>query len=472
MPASRPGRLLPVLMGLQLGCQGSAPITAPPPAPPARPNLLLLTVDTQRADRMGAYGAARDTTPGFDAVAAEGALFERVYAQRGSTWPSLASISSSQQPARHGVRRNGQPMDAATPTLATVLRAQGYRSAAVLTNAAEAGWQGFDELVPIEDEPRDVLAADHAIAWLEEQGAQPFFLWVHLVAPHAPYQPDPAYRRFEDPAYEGPVDGAWPSTTRLAFSPEPIAAADREQLLALYDGELAWSDAQLGRIVEALRGEGRLDETLVVLSADHGEELLDRQGYAFHNASVYEGTLRIPLALRLPGAVPAGRHPQLCASLDIAPTLLELLGVSAPPSFEGRSLVPLLRGQGLTERPVLSELEDTILSLRTPTWRYIHNPRGYAPPLAPGGHLEQAGLDPDAVRNWLEIAPEELYELATDPLEQRDLAPGGHPRIEPLRQLTQALALQAGWQLEGAPAPSPLDPQLRAQLEAMGYVLP
>jgi arylsulfatase A-like enzyme len=481
-PLARPGAVL--LVALLAGCSaapdptGSAPsqlLSSEPDLPPAhgRTNLLLVTIDTLRVDRMGAYGNPRDTTPWFDALASEGALFERVYAQRGSTWPSLVSILASQHPVTHGVRHNGQKLQGDPATLAHALGAQGYHCGAVLTNASDLGWQGFDDLRAVMQEPRDVVAADQALQWLEQFGDQPFFLWVHLVAPHDPYQPSPEHMGFVDPGYRGPVDGSVASTTRLLFGEGPVAGDDREQLLALYDGEVAWSDAQLGRLLEDLKGRGLLDHTLVAVSSDHGEELLDRQRYPFHNASIYEGSLRLPLALRLPGAVPPGtRHPELAASLDIAPTLLELLDAPIPDSFEGRSLVPLLQGEPFDAQPVFSELEDAVLSVRTPDWRYVHNPGGHNPALVPNGHIQQAGLSIDGLHNQLDIAPTELYSLIADPLEQRDLAARDPQRVAAMAGLIQAFEQSTGWRLDGAAPAQPLDPELRARLEAMGYVLP
>ncbi len=463
---------------LLAACQGPSQPSAPtvPPLSPAEHgavNLLLVTIDTLRADRMGAYGNPRDTTPSFDALADQGSLFERVYAQRGSTWPSLASILSSQHPVSHGVRRNGQALEGDPATLAHALAASGRRCGAVLTNASELGWGGFHDLFPVMQEPRDVVAADRALAWLDQHGDQPFFLWVHFVAPHDPYQPDAAHRGFVDPSYDGPVDGSIVSTTRLLFEPGPASRADRDQLLALYDGEVAWTDAQLGRLMDRLEDRGLLNNTLVVVSADHGEELLDRQNYAFHNASVYESTLRLPLAMSLPGAIPQGvRYPELAASIDIAPTLLELLDVPAPASFQGRSLGPLLRGEPWPAQPVFTELEDQILSVRTPAWRYVDNPTGHQPPMVPAGHIQQAGLAVDAVDNQLHIAPRELYAVADDPLEQRNIATPDHPQLPAMGQLVRAFSATQGWRVGGAAPPQPLDPELRARLEAMGYVLP
>ncbi len=446
---------------------------APPVTSADEPrDLLLITVDTLRADRMGAYGGEHDATPVFDALARQGALFERAYAQRGSTWPSLVSIMTSLHPTTHGVRANGQPLPGAPTALADLLAARGYRCGAVLTNASELGWSGFEDVLPVMEEPRDVLAADRALEWLELEDDRPFFLWVHFVAPHDPYQPPPEHRRFVAPHYQGYMDGSIPATTRLLFGEAPIEPADRAQLLALYDGEVAWTDAQMGRIVDRLRDGSRLDDTLIVVSADHGEELLDRHRYPFHNASVYEGTLRIPLLFRLPGRVPSGtRHDDLVASLDIAPTVLDLMGFPEPEGFQGRSLRPALEGNELPARAVFSELEDKVLTLRDERERWVWNPGGYSPPLVPSSRIQQAGFDHGRVRNTLPIRTLEHYRTDRDPLEQHDLTVGAAPDPTVLQRFHAFQSLY-GWVLDGAGEPPPMDPALREQLEAMGYVVP
>ncbi len=476
-PPSWARLVLPTALPLALATGCSSPPEAPGVQQASRPNLLLITVDTLRADRLGCYGNRRGTSPNMDRLASEGVLFQSAYAQRGSTWPSLVSILSSQHPVRHGVRGNGQRLQNATTGLAQVLGQHGYRSAAVLTNAAELGWRGFDELLPIGVEPRDELASDEALGWLDQHGSQPFFLWIHYVAPHDPYQPPAAHRGFVDRDYRGPVDGSRGSLTRLVFGEDEPTEADRQQLLALYDGEVAWSDAQLGRIIQRLQGGGLLDHTLVVATSDHGEELLDRHRYPFHNASVYESSLRIPLLMRWPGTLPAGvRQGELVSSIDLAPTILELMGLPVPGDYQGSSLAPLLLGSGPAPGlPVISELEDRILSLRTERHRFVFNPWGYLPALIPGSHIEAAGLDPEALTNHLPIGLEELYLLSGDPLEQTD-------RLAELPQAAERRGARGGPRgaAPGGGARTPADPPPwardppppRRARAALGYVVP
>jgi arylsulfatase A-like enzyme len=455
-------------------------LVAPPgcrrqPAPATPPNLILLTVDTLRADRLGCYGYSRDTSPELDRLAAEGTLFEAAYAQRGSTWPSLTSILTSQHPVTHGVRENGMPLGDGPETLAEALAGRGYSTYAVLTNSYQQAWRGFETVVPAEEKPQDQVAADRAIDWLRAGAVEPFFLWVHMVAPHDPYAPPAGHDRFGDPGYSGGVDGGSIATTRIMFglnSPQP---ADLSRVQSLYDGEVAFSDTMIARVLGALEERSFLDRSLVVATSDHGEELLDHHDYFFHHASVYEGVLHIPLILWQPGVVPAGRREgSVVQSIDIAPTVLELLDVPVPTGFDGRSLAPLLRGEALPAEPAFAELKDQILTVRTGDHRYVFNPSGVQPPRVPGMQLELAGAADLEHLNRVPIGVEELYDLSADPKEQTDLAPGHPAVLDELRELIAGFQRDQGWTcgeevdrqaLEG------IDPETRRQLEAMGYVI-
>jgi len=459
---------------------GLAAVAGPPgcrrkPPAPEHANLVLLTVDTLRADRLGCYGYGRDTSPELDRLATEGTVFLEAYAQRGSTWPSLTSILTSQHPVTHGVRENGMPLAAGPATLAEALADRGYATHAVLTNSYQQDWRGFQAVVPAEERPQDQVAADRAIDWIRNGAVEPFFLWVHLVAPHDPYAPPAEYDRFGDRDYQGSMDGGSISTTRVMFGIDEPQPADLARLQSLYDGEVAFSDAMLGRVLRALEERSFLDRSLVVATSDHGEELLDHHDYFFHHASVYEGVLRIPLILWQPGVVPAGRRDaNLVQSIDIAPTVLELLGASAPEGFQGRSLAPLLRGDALAAAPAFAEIKDQILTVRTDRHRYVFNPSGVQPPRVPGMQLELAGAAELEHLNRVPIGIEELYDVSADRLEQTDLVASRPPALEELRELAAGFQRDRGWscgQEVDRQALETIDPETRRRLEAMGYVI-
>ena len=178
------------------------------PSPPslqgtAGPNLLLITVDTLRADHLGAYGYTRNTTPEMDRLAKNGVRFTDAYTPRGLTWPALASLMTGLYPVQHGVRTNAMLMENRLTTLAEVLTGQGYKSGAILTNSFDQHWEGFSKVIPIDRDPRDGVASDQAQAWLSTAQA-PFFLWVHFVAPHDPWVTHEETKTFKAGSIAGP----------------------------------------------------------------------------------------------------------------------------------------------------------------------------------------------------------------------------------------------------------------------------
>ena len=259
------------------------------PAAPSGPNLLLITIDTLRADRVGAYGAATAATPVLDALAGRGVRFDEAQTAVPLTGPSHATILTGQYPPTHGVRGNVVfTLGDQYPTLATLVKRRGYRTAAFVGAypvAAAFGFnQGFDtfdeefhETGPLDQgaERRANEVADAAGRWLSSPAANdaPFFMWVHFYDPHAPYDP--------------------PSPYRERFAGRP------------YDGEIAFTDAQIGRVLEALRASGRERDTVVMVLADHGEGLGDH-GEATHAVLTYQSTMRVPFVVAGPG-VPAAK---------------------------------------------------------------------------------------------------------------------------------------------------------------------
>jgi hypothetical protein len=285
-----------------------AAVAAGPPA-----NLLLVTIDTLRADHLHAYGYAIDTAA-TDGLARAGVVVEDATVQAPQTRPSHASLLTGRYPYEHRIRDNfSPPLDPSTPTLATLLRARGYDTAAFIGSIVLAASSGLDRGFAVYDDPfsapnasaaqgeerrgEDVVSS--ALAWLGKQRTGPFFAWVHLYDPHAPYEPPERYRK----RYPG----------------RP------------YDGEVAYADAQLGRLLDFLERQGLQGRTLVVVTSDHGEGLGDH-GEEEHMMFLYDSTLHVPLLLSWPGVLPAGaRVKGQLRSIDVMPTVLDLLGVPALP---------------------------------------------------------------------------------------------------------------------------------------------
>ncbi|MCH2102623.1 MAG: sulfatase-like hydrolase/transferase [Planctomycetes bacterium] len=331
-------------------------------------NLLLVTFDTTRADRIGCYGYGGASTPVLDALAAEGALFERCIAPAPVTLPSHATVLTGLQPYSHGARNNGtHKLGEEIPSIAGMLQEQGFATGAVtsafvldsrfgldsgfdsydddLSSGSGQGNFGFAETIAVDTSSR-------ALKWLERRGDERWFLWIHYFDPHADYNPPEPYRsRFKD---------------------------------ELYDGEIAYTDAMFGDVIEHLRRAGELDETLVVVTSDHGEAL-GEHGETTHGLFIYDATTHVPLIMSHPRLPGGERIEGVVGLVDVAPTALDLLGVSYGADFDGRSLAGrmLSPGASVEERPAYSESMfpkfgfgwSELRSLRGDNWRYVRAPR-------------------------------------------------------------------------------------------------
>lgn len=312
-----------------------------------RPDVLLVTIDTLRADRLSCYGAKPWRTPEIARLASDGVVFEAALAPMPLTRPSHFTILSSQHPRGHGVVNNQLGLPGDVPVLTEVLQRAGYRTAAFigtrLLDESSGGARGFDHFeAPTRSvQPDAPSVVRPALDWLAKlPDDQPFFLWLHLFDPHMPYAPPLRLR----PEESGPVAEAFPvmswerlvavASKRRGDVPESVLRRG----LGLYAGEVRHVDEWLGRLFQALRDGGRLDRTVVALTADHGE-CFENGVWFDHAGCLGEGAVRVPLVVRFPGRVPAGgRRPEVVELSDVAPTLLALAGLTAPDSFEGRRL--------------------------------------------------------------------------------------------------------------------------------------
>ena len=434
------------------------------PAPAPR-NLLLVTVDTLRADHLSSYGYERKTSPGLDRLAADGVRFRKAIVQRGGTWPSLTSILTSMYPRSHGVRSNGDVLDVSKRTIAELLRERGFRTAAFLTNMLTAEHRGFDEVALFGDEARggrDVAAAADTVQWLRDHRDEKFFLWLHLMGPHNPYTPAPEYRENFDTGYVGPVGGSRKFLEAIHASKHRLSERELAHVVSLYDAEILQVDARIRTVLDSL---GELDiasDTLIVFSSDHGEELYGHNFYFFHSLSIYESVLHVPLIFSLPGRLPRGMTVDtIVESIDLAPTMFELLGLSIPDDFEGTSLVPLISGDGnASTRPnaAYSELGPYIQSIRTDRWHYVYNPRQLS---SPGSRADDTGRS-----GAFSIEREELYDVREDPEPRRNVV-RNHPGVA-----SELRDRVLRWRGSGADdyRAHDLSPKIREELRALGYI--
>jgi len=384
------------------------------------PNVVLITLDTTRADHLGCYGADAAETPNLDALAAEGVVFAQAQSPAPMTVPAHASLMTGLVPRRHGARDNAlYPLPEEVPVLAELLAAHGYDTAAFVSSVVldrragvSRGFRVYDDRVRIgrreafNYEERAASQTNAAVFERLPELEQPFFLWVHYFDPHLPYVP-----------------------------PEPydIRFADRP-----YDGEIAFMDAAVGRLLDAL------PNSLVVVAGDHGESL-GEHGEASHGVFLYQSTQRVPLILAGPG-IPSNRVVgQRVGLVDVMPTLLDLLKIDTTMDLDGRSLVPLLRKKKKKSKVVSYEMETLFPSLAY-DWAAL---RGIA-----RGNLVAI----DAPRP-------EVYDLAADPDQERNLGTG---RAE-ARTMLDTLRRRATGNGRVPAADDPSRAERRMKLESLGY---
>ena len=359
-----------------------------------RPNVLLITIDTLRADHLGSYGYAAAQTPALDALAARGLRFERATTVAPLTLPAHSSLMTGTFPAYHAVRDNGgYYLGDDQVTLAKVLRGRGYRTGGFISAFVLDGrWgigQGFDGyydnfdlskyrldigLDAVQRPASEVVSK--AIEWLDQDRAQPFLAWVHMYEPHAPYDA--------------------PESVRTRFPPTMVGA---------YDAEVATADAQIGRLLEHLRAAGRLDNTIVIALGDHGESLGEHDEEQ-HGFFVYDVTTRIPLIIAGAGLGPRVVRDQV-RIVDVMPTILDLLRVDAPKVVQGASLLPLTRGSRL-DLVAVSE-----------TWYPRHH----------YGWSELTSIR-DERYHFIAAPRRELYDTQTDPGETHNIAEANPARAD------------------------------------------
>jgi arylsulfatase A-like enzyme/tetratricopeptide (TPR) repeat protein len=390
-----------------------------------RPDVVLLTLDTTRGDALGVMGREQARTPRLDALGAEGVVFERGYSSTSLTLPSHTTILSGLEPLVHGVHDNGVPVPAqGFETLAERLAKRGYDTGAFVSAfildsrfGLDRGFAHYDDEITWRPDPlsflvpqrRGGVTTDRALAWLEDRGRKPFFLWVHYYDPHAPRDPPPPFDEIE----------------------------------GVYDAEVAYMDAQIGRLLDGVRAAGRGRPTLVIAVADHGESL-GEHGEDTHGTLAYDSTLHVPLLVSGPGFPAATRSTSFARTADVFPTVLAAVGEPSDGAGAGVPLQRLVAGEPAEERI------------------------GYFESLGPATRLGWARLVGVRTQRWKytgEPDPVELYDVIEDPGETRNRAAEQPEVVARLRPLHEAR------RPEGAlPSASALSPELQQQLAALGYL--
>ena len=355
-------------------------------------NLLLISLDTFRADRVGRERGGKSITPQIDRLAADGVLFEQCYAHASSTLPSHASILTSLLPPQHGAYFSmGSRLAPDVVTLSEILSRAGYRTASFNGGAQlDAVWgldRGFDqyesisrrrttESVRIAPDHRLIRNVEKTINWLQEKDPRPFFVFLHSFEVHHPYTPEPADVEAlgVEPGVGYRAGVSIDQLKAINAGSIPIEREGLEQIEDAYDAEVISADRAIGRLIAALSDMGLYEETMIVLTSDHGEEFGEHGRVGWHSHSLYDELLRVPLILKFPGGRFAGtRVATQVRSIDIAPTALRNVGVEAPPQFLGKDLSSGAEDGWNGDLPVLSYRDrpdpTKRWSLRTPRWK-------------------------------------------------------------------------------------------------------
>jgi arylsulfatase A-like enzyme/Flp pilus assembly protein TadD len=402
----------------------------------ARPSVILITIDTLRADHVGCYGAQMVKTPTLDALAHDGVVFERAISQVPLTWPSHAVILTGTYPFQNGVQDfTGQPLAQQFRTVAQSFQHAGYATGAVVSAfvldrswGLSRGFDFYDDAFSAETfekketglvDRRAAESVAHAIAWLKKTPRRPFFLWLHLYDPHSPYDP-----------------------------PEPYRTEYRTHL---YDGEIAYADHELGNLMTWLKQNRLYNSSLIVALSDHGESL-GEHGEDEHGFFVYNATVHVPLIVKPPAGsgIAPGRRPEPVETTAVAPTLLQLAGVkdAADPILTQFQASPLLNQAASppAKDPAYSE---TFYPFSSFGWSPLH------------------ALESDHF-HFIEAPQPELYDLEADPAETRNIAAEQPATIAVLRQKTQALLAHDPFSHHDASAGN-LSPDAQEKLRALGY---
>ncbi|MFN8092830.1 MAG: sulfatase [Vicinamibacteria bacterium] len=421
-------------------------------------NVLLVVLDAGRAQSFGAYGYSRETSPNIDRIAREGVVFERVYTPAVYTLGAMSSVWTSQYPDRH---HSEVSFSAKLPkdrlTLAELLSAQGIQTGGFVANAVAGKLFGFDRGFVDFDEVFSRLGSSGSVfrqavpPWLQRNRDRRFFAYVHFREPHFPYDPEPPFDTKFGP--DGPIAKADRRNETFfkdaSQGRRPFSAEERDHLVRLYDGNVAFADQEIGALREAMEKEGLWEKTVVIVAADHGEELFEH-GWIGHNVHLFEESVHVPLVVRFPkGTGPAGtRVGGLADLLDLGPTIADVFGVlgkgDSDRAFQGRSLLPM--AAGAPGKPVV--LSRTIwdrprYAMRDERYKYLYDTR---------------------------TGEEALFDVTADPGEARSVAAGQALRAAYYRQALHHWTLELARRQHAADEQAGMSCEQCENLKALGYI--
>ena len=420
---------------------------------PDRPNLIVISIDTLRADHLSCYGYNRNTTPNIDRFARDGVRFANTIVQAPWTLPSHMSLLTGLYPSSHGVVEPSNKLKDEHLTLAEILQNAGYETTA-FTNSGylslRFGYQGFDDF----DESYGYKGLSEvetiysmAVNWLKKSHSRPFFLFLHTYQVHAPYDPPPTYDIYSDKNYQGIVEVSGNNSNYYGGIKPKMTIEDYQYVIDKYDGEIYYTDHFLGKLFKKLRDLGLYDKSIIVLTSDHGENFLDHSVYNIDHKELYDEIVKVPLIIKA-STFPKNQVIDIqVESIDIMPTVLERLGISIPNMIDGESLVELLKKRSYDN--VFAFSESVLPSrreykmIRTNNWKLL-------------------------LRFQNEL---ELFDLKSDPKEQHNLFA---EKTEIAESLHEKLSTWVNKQEEKSKVFSTdkvqLDDELKKKLKALGYI--
>ncbi len=449
--------------GLTAGVSGSLWLSGCSQKTDERPtNIILISIDTLRADHLSCYGYKRPTSPTLDKLASQGLLFEEAISTSPWTLPAHGSLLTGMYPNRHGLKLVHRRLPSNITTLADVLKGHGLRTAAIVNShyvSQRYGFnRGFDDFLYIKEFPETRVPTQvepKAYEWLSQNSSKPFFLFLHYYDPHSNYWSLPIYEKlFVNPDYKGIADGSTNQLINFRHGNVSLDRSDAKHLINLYDAGILQLDDGISRLLSFLEKHRLLDNTVLIITADHGEEFLDHGG-VLHGQTQYEEMIHVPLIMHGPGIPKSKRIKKVASLVDIMPTILSLQGIAPPASLDGIDLSVLWRESksALPQRYVFAEAS-----------------KGAAVPKEnnPGFDIKRAVRHPRYKLHYdRQTKQVQLYDLRLDPAEKVDVA-SEHPALvdSMFSQLKEFMNIksQSGTTLK------PLSPEEIQRLKSLGYM--
>lgn len=423
-------------------------------------NIILIVIDTLRADHVSCYGYERNITPNIDRLASEGVLFKNAIVTSPWTLPSVASILTSQYPSVLGIREKIKPIDSSFPTLSGMLKQYNYTTHGIVSHVLLSARLGFGRGFDSYDEKSmfghegisSPPVTQKAVSFLQQSHNKPFFLFLHYFDPHFNYLLHKGYNYY--PSYSGKLKSG-ESILKLWQIRHSLSQDDIRYLVSLYDSEIAFTDEYIGRLFDGLKKQGLYDNSIIILTADHGEEFMER-GWIGHTVTLYQELIRVPFIMKLPG-YKAKIVNSPVSLIDVVPTIYRQLGLEVPDGLDGKAL-DFGHGPSVARGPVFSETFNP----------QIHQPGRIKPIAFRSIVLGDSKLIYDEIRN-----SRQMYDLSDDQYEQNDLSAQNSERNNRLKALLSNWINYVKTKQKLGPVYDESElftPEQRKQLESLGYL--